>query len=557
MNCCILLPRRVAFETYERFSVSCETERTLIEKMPTMSCFVVNSFLEDLLNGCTAFDFEFFEDDFETTGQEFLVDTLKISDNFGHFKTVAERRYRSFIRSHVGLPKRNTLKCNLVTFENRNFNADRGCNVGCDDNIAQALCDLFFKEVVDASRLAQCQSDRISSNEFLLGEWLEKRTPQAYKSLKAKLPGFVFSPDLMTRYTLMVKSDAKPKLDDTPLYKYVTGQNIVYHDRCVTALFSCIFSAVAERLKFVVDSRWTLYHGMDTVDLARRVKADIGDIRKYHTYELDISKYDKSQASLMKQVEELILLTLGVDKEVLETFFCGEYDSIVRLMTGELSLSIGSQRRSGGANTWLGNTIVLCVLLSVMLEGKDYSYVVVSGDDSLIFSLEELDLDTNPLSDHYGFDVKLFRQSTPYFCSKFFVQTDDYLGFVPDPLKLFVKLGSSRAPDIDLLHEIFTSFVDVTKGVTAESTVQALTDMVTRKYGYSTWTYAALCVIHVLRANFSQFCRLYYDDRVVTDVRPSGQRTRLSSIALWMKMRRWKMKQMSTISAHSRHYEKK
>lgn len=515
-------------------------ERTLILRVPTASFVAINGFLEDQIQGCTSLGYEMFEDDFEFSGQEFLVDTVKISDNFSRVKGSEERLYESVVRSNVGLPKRNTLKCNLVTFENRNFNADRGCNVGCDDVMVEELVALFMGTVVDSSKLAQVCQDRLSSNEFLLGDWLDKRAPAAYRGLKGKLYDFVFHPSMLLKYTLMVKADVKPKLDDTPLYKYVTGQNIVYHDSCVTALFSCIFTAAVERLKFVVSENWVFYHGMDIDSLAQRISADLGDIRAYVCYELDISKYDKSQASLMKQVEELILLTLGVDREVLETFFCGEYDSLVSLASKELVLSVGSQRRSGGANTWLGNTVVLCTLLSVMLRGNEDYYVVVSGDDSLIFSKTELDIDTSSLSDNFGFDVKLFRQAVPYFCSKFLVQTDSGLFFVPDPLKLFIKLGVSRVADLDLLHEVYMSMVDITKNFGNEMVVSELVPLVARKYKHSGWTYSALCAIHVMSANFTQFCRLYYDRGNGSTLAPRKTSGRLSSRALDLRIALWK-----------------
>ncbi|AFU08344.1 RNA dependent RNA polymerase [Grapevine leafroll-associated virus 3m] len=540
MRCSIRLLPLVAFEIYERTDIGPTLEGTLVRKLPTSHFVAVNGFLEDLLDGCPALDYEFFEDDFETSDQSFLIEDVRISDSFSHFTSRIEDKYCSLIRSSVGLPKRNTLKCNLVTFENRNFNADRGCNVGCDDSVANELKEIFFEEVVAKTRLAEVSEGRLSSNSVLLSDWLEKRAPNAYKSLRRALASFVFHPSMLTSYTLMVKSDVKPKLDNTPLSKYVTGQNIVYHDRCVTALFSCIFTACVERLKYVVRDKWLFYHGMDIAELAGKLSNDLGDIRQYYTYELDISKYDKSQSSLMKQVEELILLTLGVDKEVLSTFFCGEYDSIVRTMTKELVLSVGSQRRSGGANTWLGNSLVLCTLLAVVLRGLDYDYVVVSGDDSLIFSRQPLEIDTSVLSENFGFDVKVFNQAAPYFCSKFLVQVDDGLFFVPDPLKLFVKFGASKTADIDLLHEIFQSFVDLSKGFNREDVIPGLVHLVTRRLKHSGWTYAALCVLHVLSANFSQFCRLYYHNSVSLDVRPVQRSESLSLMAMKIRMLRWK-----------------
>nr|UTM04038.1 RNA-dependent RNA polymerase [Grapevine leafroll-associated virus 1] len=501
----------IAFESIECFSAAPQLEKYIMAKVSTSHVQVVNLFLESRVPGITSFNTDFWEDDFEVSGLDTLVETATISDNFPKYRVTDRPRLQNVVRSVIGRPKRNSLKCNLVTFESRNFNADRGCDVSSDPIAATELASLFFDTWVDGSKLAECVGDTISQNAVAASSWLDSRSSMAKQSLWARLRSFVYDLSAMTRYKLMVKSDAKPKLDSTPLQQYVTGQNIVYHDRAITAMFSHIFTQAVERLKYVLQTKVLAYHGMSTEDFSREVGERLGDVSGYYVYELDISKYDKSQGACMKDVERRILIGLGVSESVVDAFFCGEYDSVVTMGKNELVLSVGAQRRSGGANTWLGNTLVLMTLLAISLKGSEPSLVVVCGDDSLIFSKNELLINDRILEESFGFDLKLTCQCAPYFCSKYLVRTPDHCYFLPDPFKLFLKLSLEREPNEDLLFEVFTSFVDLTRGFGDESAVQQLVAMDAQRYGPNPYAYAAFCLVHILAANFVQFKRLFYD----------------------------------------------
>lgn len=501
----------IAFELYDTTGFVEGKAIDLIGKVSTSHVYIINTFLEYRIPGITTVDFSHFEDDLEYNDFESIVETAVISDKFSPIKLNKKRKLHNLVKSAMGTKKRDTLKCNLITFEKRNFNADLSSNVGSSDHVSDVLTDAIFSSFANGSRVAELSEDPIGQNIVALSEWLDKRDGGKTKSLLSRLKTFVYDMADMVRYKLMVKADCKPKLDETPLSQYVTGQNIVFQDKAITAMFSHCFTQCAQRLKYAFEGKCLFFNGTTNEEFAEVVKMRLGDINKYHMYELDISKYDKSQASLMKDVEYKVLNRLGFHGCVLDAFFCGEYDSVVSTMSRELTLSVGSQRRSGGANTWLGNTVVLLGLMAVLLEGKEVELILLSGDDSLIFTKEEVALDTQVISNSWGFDVKLFEQSVPYFCSKYFVQTEQNLYFVPDPFKLLYKLGAERDYDEGLLHEIFTSFVDMTKPFFREEVVRKLVDMDQRKYGANPYSGHAFDVIHVIASNFNQFKRLFLD----------------------------------------------
>lgn len=103
------------------------------------------------------------------------------------------------------------------------------------------------------------------------------------------------------------------------------------------------------------------------------------------------------------------------------------------------------QRKSGDASTFFGNTLVLMAVLLACYDIDDVLLMILAGDDSVIFFNESnfISYDPSPVvTDLFNLECKLLnRYNVPYFCSKFLVITDNWLYFVPDPLKFVTKLG--------------------------------------------------------------------------------------------------------------------
>lgn len=52
------------------------------------------------------------------------------------------------------------------------------------------------------------------------------------------------------------------------------------------------------------------------------------------------------------------------------------------------------------------------------------------------------------------------RYSVPYFCSKFIIVTDDWIYFVPDPVKFLTKLGRRDMSNYDHVEDYCMSRID-------------------------------------------------------------------------------------------------
>lgn len=471
---------------------------------------VINEFLEETVNGSTSLDFYHREDCIEFEDFECSVDNVVIKENSKKRWSPRKEDMIPVVRSQIGSKKRDTLRSNIVTYEARNQNADRGADLSTSEIISDEIVDRFFSKCIDSRKLAEVVEDEISISKPVISEWLDSRASQGYKSLLKDLEkGGDYQEDL-TKFSVMVKSDAKPKLDDSIITKVSTGQNIVYHRRKINALYSNIFIQVLNRLKYVVASNIVLYNGMNTEEFAKEVQSRVGtDIDSYFCGELDISKYDKSQGALFKQVEEKVLRRLGVASDVLDTWYASEYASSVTTAQHDFNVDIGAQRRSGASNTWLGNTIINMCLQSYCTNFDSIPCCCFAGDDSLLLSVEPLEDTYTELSTLFGFDVKFINKTVPYFCSKYVVSDGFNLRFVPDPYKVLVKLARILPAHEDKCHEIFVSFCDSVKYLNHENIIDKLRYYHSVKYNCRYSTYSAFASIHCLSANFSQFRRLF------------------------------------------------
>ncbi|QNT12720.1 RNA-dependent RNA polymerase, partial [Yam asymptomatic virus 1] len=482
-----------------------------ISRAPKAHVEAINWFLDDCVNGTTSLDFYHLNDVVEFSDFSSIVDNVTIRDSEGTLKPEKLRNSIPVIRSSIGSKKYNTLKSNLMTFEARNFVSDVGADRLCSDMTAKRMVEKFFDNYIDPVRLAQETVDELTFNEHALSEWTEKRDGRRMVNLRKDIEKPIVFEQSLTNFKLMLKTEAKPKLDESVLSSMPAGQNIVYHQPAINALFSHVFVQVTERLQRCLKRNFVLTSGLSPENFEDILNDGLSSkIQGLHCCEVDISKYDKSQGPLMKQIEEEVLRRLIVNESFLDWWYSSEYESLCSTFDKSLTVSVGAQRRTGGSNTWLGNTIINMVLLAYVHDFDSDTMVCFSGDDSLILSREKKFFDFFRLNCELGFDVKFFPQATPYFCSKFLINLEDRIVVVPDLFKLVTKLGRITARTENEGRDNFVSFRDATKWYGRDDVVALLSYYHQEKYGPSKHVYDAACAIHCIAANFDQFSRLAY-----------------------------------------------
>nr|BCA25902.1 polyprotein [Little cherry virus 2] len=486
-------------------------EATPISRAPKAHLEALNYFLDDCVRGTTSLEFRHLNECQEFSDFSSIVDNVIIRDCEGTLKVDRGDVVVPVIRSSIGSKKLNRLKQNLITYEARNFVSDAGADRLCSDVTAGRMVDNFFNNYIDTYKLSLEVSDQITFNKRSVGEWLDKRDGRRFNNVLKDLTSQIIPENALTSFKLMLKTDSKPKLDDSVLSSIPSGQNIVYHQSSVNALFSHIFCQTVERLHRVLKRNFLLATGMSQDEFETYLNDGLNNkVQDLFCSEVDISKFDKSQGPLIKQIEEMVLRRLGVDSEVLDWWYSSEYESVCSSFDKSLTVSVDAQRRTGGSNTWLGNTIVNMVLLAYVKEFDPNTFVCFSGDDSLVLSRDPIYFDFFKLSLELGFDVKFTPVATPYFCSKYLINTEDRIYVVPDIFKLVTKLGRVFARTKAEGLETFESFKDSIKWFGRDDVIGLLAYYHQEKYGPSKHVYDAACAIHCIGANFDQYSRLAY-----------------------------------------------
>lgn len=472
----------------------------------------IQGLLDDIVPGVGSLNFLNCEETFQTSDFITNISDFTFSDNDINVKAPVFYKNIPRLRSHVMTKRLNTLKSNILAYEKRNFCGEsKSWHPDVTAEVSM-IVDCFFDSYIDKVKAEKLMSDKITVNSKDLSDWYTSRTPLGKGGLDRELENpDILGPNL-NRFKLMVKADVKFKGDSEALEEFAPGQNIVFHDRLTCAHFSSVFCELVNRLRCVCLPNIILFNGLSFEELAASLDAALGgeSLANFKCDEVDISKYDKSQNTFTKAVELEVYRRLGLDQNILDTWAASEFYGRATTSSKSFSAEIYAQRRTGAANTWIGNTVINMCLLAQSTDVEKFSACCFAGDDSLLVYRNKPNIQFEVYETKFDFDVKFFDSAAMYFCGKFLVTDGSKTHVVPDPLKLFVKLGKERPTSDKVLKENWRSFFDVTKAFNNNTVLENLVDQFALKYSRSNNAYAAFCAVNSLRSNPEQFKRLWF-----------------------------------------------
>ncbi|AAA56873.1 polymerase [Citrus leaf rugose virus] len=268
----------------------------------------------------------------------------------------------------------------------------------------------------------------------------------------------------LDKYMHMVKTIVKPVEDNSLKFERPLCATITYHKKGIVMQSSPLFLSAMSRLFYVLKSKIHIpsgkWHQLFTLDAAAF------DAAKWFK-EVDFSKFDKSQGELHHKVQKMIFDLLKLPPEFVEMWFTSHERSYITDRDTGVGFAVDFQRRTGDANTYLGNTLVTLICLARVYDLCDpkITFVIASGDDSLIGSVEELPRAPEHLfTSLFNFEAK-FPHNQPFICSKILVSVDLVCGgreviAVPNPAKLLIRMGR-RDCQYQALDDLYTSWLDV------------------------------------------------------------------------------------------------
>jgi len=217
------------------------------------------------------------------------------------------------------------------------------------------------------------------------------------------------------------------------------------------------------------------------------------------SYELDISKYDKSQREVARDFLYLLYKYFGMSDEMAELwYFIHLFSTVSDLSTG-LRVWIMYMMRSGVTETWLGNTLYNLGVIAYFVPLLNF-YAV---------DIESFDL-VNLMALTFNLEVKLISgYKYMYFCSKFLFRTQGKWYFVPDPLKIIIKLG--RHDIVNEMHreQMRVSLIDQVRHYANPEIARVCARAITERYQfYSDYSELIQSLANVVTPHV--FHNLYY-----------------------------------------------
>lgn len=363
------------------------------------------------------------------------------------------------LRTGSELPRQPSLWENVLALIKRNFNAPYLMGTVDIDGMAETVVNRFFDVFVDGS--IESSNFRLLSQNTL-NEWLKLQKPEVLKKLSLfdniDLPA-------IDQYSHMIKRRPKVKLDDSICNEYPALQTIVFHSKEINAIFGPIFKELTRIFLASVDQTRFLFYTRKSADDVSDFFSDLPGVDQTDVYELDISKYDKSQNELHCAIEYKIWERLGFDGFLKEVWAQGHRRTILRDFQAGIKALIWFQRKSGDVTTFIGNTFINAAAMASLMPLEHSFKAAFCGDDSVIYlpkghAVGDVQSRANL---EWNFEAKLYKKKYGYFCGRFIIPHSTGAFVYPDVLKVIAKLGAKDVRDYDHLEELRVSMCDTYK----------------------------------------------------------------------------------------------
>ncbi|QMU95554.1 putative RNA-dependent RNA-polymerase [Bactrocera dorsalis negev-like virus] len=374
-------------------------------------------------------------------------------------------RLQSNLRTSIQYPLHQSQKLSLKAFFERNGQVPQ--LQGFIDAGAEAQRLLRdFKKLCPHSR--NFKDDQIFQNINNTQEWLRTQPPGVISMIKADELFFDLN---FTVYDFIIKTIPKIDLEIGAEFRYKAPQTIAFQKKGINAVFCPILKEMMSRVEYSLNENIVLYNRMSPQEFSQQFSKVLPP-RRYQELdkflEIDFSKYDKSQGLVILMFEALLMEWLGVPPLYIRIWIVMHRTTYIIDRNNKFSAEVEYQRKSGDAGTWRLNTIVQMAVLNRVyklydLFNNDLAVACFSGDDSLIFlknQIPYLEEKTFKLECVYNLEAKILNYSVPYFCSKFLLLVDNEWIFVPDTMKLIIKLGRNDLTDYEHVECYRVSFDD-------------------------------------------------------------------------------------------------
>lgn len=270
-------------------------------------------------------------------------------------------------------------------------------------------------------------------------------------------------PELISgnKYYIIIRGDHKPKLDNGHEDTVPAGQLVTAHHPFWTSIFAPMFGVLTIKIMAVLNPNIMMNTRMTWEQLSGHVDSLISG-KRFKVLELDIAKYDKSQDETMLEAECRVMLKFGMPVWAVDLWRV--FHALAALADPHFGLrfTVGYQRRSGDAATWIGNTMCLIMIMAYLYPIEDSHCCVVGGDDNLTMFKHEYQIPdvAGKAAEELNFELKtICPHKSMYFSSRLLILLDSGWKFVADPVKIVQRLGRTDLQGYEHLQAIWESWM--------------------------------------------------------------------------------------------------
>jgi len=367
--------------------------------------------------------------------------------------------------------------------------------------VIDEMVDKFFATFIDEEkrRDVACYAPYESAEQ--INEFVATRDSHQLKQLES--------------LRLMLGNDRKYDAGLRPVPKFsgkvdyneasVAGQVLAAHSPLITARYGAYFRTLSENIKASLKSQWCMNDGLSREELNGWTNQALSTMQAFVPQEIDFSKYDKSQVELALIVVCKIMLRFGVPFHAVEDWYLCHCNTTLVFHKLGIRVPVSFQRKSGDALTWLGNTLLVMVILC-WVDDLSNSKGVFGGDDSVLFhpSGHAVHDTTAHISKIFNMVAKFEEFPTAIaFSSMFLVYAEGSYYWVPDPVKALVKLTRKDMYCKEHAELYHISFCDNFRGYLNASIRCAVAEAAATRYSKK----LGLDIVHMYDAvNFLASC---------------------------------------------------
>nr|URS65734.1 polyprotein [Negevirus sp.] len=437
-----------------------------------------------LMPGCSSVDSSFDVELVHSTDIEFPTDPVRLKTH--SLRLGNQKKYdalRPVLNTNQRQKRPRTGLETLLALNKRNF---ASCSIGQENNtntLINGICRNFIENVIPAQKrhlIADYQRSPLHCDFNSFSEWLKTQSGDLEKAWKH----VGYDKVDWSTYSLDIKTTPKPKLDPSAPYDYTALQTIVASSKELNILLCPMFKQAKERMKMLLPHNIVMFTDISADEFATIFNDVIGvPSQVLYCYENDISKCDKSQSYDHLVLDCRIMSMLGFPKWIVDHWFQSHVITYLSSPYSGIFTHILYQRKSGDPSTWALNTFQIMLLVLYVFPIQDLSFLSCSGDDMILITKKPVRDFTDVFTRFFSFECKsLTGYKYIYYCSKFLYFANGSWHFIPDLLKIIIKLGRADLSNYTHVDLYRISICDLIKNLSDVSAVNILSCALKERY---------------------------------------------------------------------------